>query len=211
MTVPTTEPTPNDRRSYHHGELAAALKHAVLDLVAEGGLESVTMSGAARRAGVSSGAPYHHYGSLEALISATALDAYHHLRRRQERILDDLTNPGEQLLARIDDYFAFAIDEPARFALIFEARTPRPAEIRALAQQDYDLTLQQVAMIVDAPPSQCHELALGIAAVAFGHAQMTTTRYSPVSTIEDAPRHAREAIALMIDGFRSRVQTDQPR
>jgi AcrR family transcriptional regulator len=50
----------SDRGPYHHGGLAEALKQAVLELIAEGGIESVTMAEAARRAGVSSGAPYHH-------------------------------------------------------------------------------------------------------------------------------------------------------
>src|SRR3954451_6199292 len=46
------------RATYHHGDLRAALVTAALELVAEKGVAGLSVAEAARRAGVSSAAPY---------------------------------------------------------------------------------------------------------------------------------------------------------
>src|SRR4051795_2187601 len=60
------------RATYHHGDLRAALVTAALELVAEKGVPGLSVAEAARRAGVSSAAPYRHFSSRTALLSAAA-------------------------------------------------------------------------------------------------------------------------------------------
>src|SRR5260370_2879655 len=60
------------RRGYHHGNLRKALVEATLRLIEEGGPASVTVRDAARRAGVSSGAPFRHFSNRAALMAALA-------------------------------------------------------------------------------------------------------------------------------------------
>lgn len=194
------------KRPYHHGGLAEALKQAVLEIVAERGLDAVTMSEAARRAGVSSGAPYHHYGNLDALLSATAVAAYQRFRAHQDKVRDGhRDDPRAELLAIIDDFFAFAVDDPASFTLIFDSGyTERSTDLRPFALEDYGLVLDLVSRIAGAPPEECRELTLGVSSVVFGQAKMTMSRYSPVSDVAEAPHLAHTAIDLMIEGFRAR-------
>ena len=48
-------------KPYHHGDLRRVLIDAALQLVGEGGAEAVSVREAARRAGVSPGAPFRHF------------------------------------------------------------------------------------------------------------------------------------------------------
>ena len=59
-------------RNYHHGDLRAALLIAARSIVEEQGAEAFTLREAARRAGVSHGAPAHHFGDKTGLLTALA-------------------------------------------------------------------------------------------------------------------------------------------
>ncbi|WP_438985427.1 TetR/AcrR family transcriptional regulator [Aequoribacter sp.] len=57
---------------YHHGDLKNTLILAAAELIEERGSIDFTMSEAARRAGVSSGAPYRHFKDKEDLLARVA-------------------------------------------------------------------------------------------------------------------------------------------
>ncbi|MDQ3273297.1 MAG: TetR/AcrR family transcriptional regulator, partial [Pseudomonadota bacterium] len=59
-------------KTYHHGNLSEALLDAAEQLLPTRGAEALTLREVAREAGVSHGAPYHHFGSREALLAAIA-------------------------------------------------------------------------------------------------------------------------------------------
>lgn len=63
------------RSSYHHGDLRAALVDAGLDMVAERGIEALSVAEAAKRAGVSAAAPYRHFPHRLAFLAAVATAA----------------------------------------------------------------------------------------------------------------------------------------
>src|ERR1700736_99614 len=75
------------RTRYHHGNLREALIEATLRLVEEGGPEAVTVREAARRAGVSPGAPFRHFPSRDALMNAVAEEAQRRFRVEIEAAL----------------------------------------------------------------------------------------------------------------------------
>ena len=56
-------------KPYHHGDLRRVLIDAALQLVGEGGPDAVSVREAARRAGVSPGAPFRHFASRDALMT----------------------------------------------------------------------------------------------------------------------------------------------
>jgi len=60
------------KTSYHHGNLRRALLDATLKIVERDGPEGFTLRGTARAAGVSAGAPYHHFSDKDALLAAVA-------------------------------------------------------------------------------------------------------------------------------------------
>jgi AcrR family transcriptional regulator len=61
-------------RAYHHGDLKAALLTAARSIVEEQGVDAFTLREAARRAGVSHGAPAHHFGDKTGLLTLLAAD-----------------------------------------------------------------------------------------------------------------------------------------
>ena len=67
-------------KPYHHGDLRRVLIDAALELVGEGGPEAVSVREAARRAGVSPGAPFRHFPSRDALMQAVAEEAQRRFR-----------------------------------------------------------------------------------------------------------------------------------
>src|SRR5689334_21589913 len=85
-------------RPYHHGDLRRALIDAAMDLVGEGGPDAVSVREAARRAGVSPGAPFRHFASRDALIAAVAEEAQRRFRDEIEATLAKV--PVDDPLAR---------------------------------------------------------------------------------------------------------------
>ncbi len=104
------------RPGYHHGDLRATLVLVALEMIEAG--EPFSLRALARRAGVSSGAPYRHFADREALESALAV---HGLRE----LMSELT-AGEQVPASAAEvgelavgYVRFALRRPALFRLMF--------------------------------------------------------------------------------------------
>lgn len=111
-----------ERRGYHHGNLREALVEAATALIAEKGPAGFTIAEAARLAGVSPAAPYRHFRDAEALLAEVAL-------RGLERFATALSaawNDGRPNKLRAFEaigraYLAFARNEPAHYAAMFEA------------------------------------------------------------------------------------------
>src|SRR3954451_8317311 len=82
------------RATYHHGDLRAALVTAALELVAEKGVAGLSVAEAARRAGVSSAAPYRHFASRTALLSAAATVAGRRLSEQMEAAVEEVRASG---------------------------------------------------------------------------------------------------------------------
>lgn len=101
---------------YHHGDLRATLLTAALEMLEAG--EPFSLRALARRAGVSTAAPYRHFADREALESALAV---HGLRE----LMSDLTadRPAPVSAAEVGEfavsYVRFALRRPALFRLMF--------------------------------------------------------------------------------------------
>ena len=80
-------------RSYHHGDLRNALILAAVEIIEESGSLNFSMADAARRAGVSSAAPYRHFRDRDALLDAVIQLAFLGLREVTEKVLEN-TRPG---------------------------------------------------------------------------------------------------------------------
>jgi AcrR family transcriptional regulator len=114
------------RRGYHHGNLREALIQSALSLIGEKGPAGFTIAEAARSAGVSPAAPYRHFRDREELMADVA-------RLGFERFAADLEkswhggnpSPLEALQNVGRAYLAFARNEPAFYAAMFETGLPQ--------------------------------------------------------------------------------------
>ena len=108
------------RATYHHGDLRAALIDAGEAVIADRGVDGFSLREAARRAGVSPGAPAHHFGDARGLLTAIAARAF---RRLADRLAEADRGAGPDRRARLhaqgQAYVAFALAHPAGFDLMW--------------------------------------------------------------------------------------------
>jgi len=109
------------RASYHHGDLRAALVDAALALIAESGVETLSVAEAARRTGVSPAAPYRHFPTRQALLKATAIRAAELLTAdlREAMVDTPADDPVEALAQTAAAYVRFVVRHRAGFDLVF--------------------------------------------------------------------------------------------
>jgi len=107
------------RSTYHHGDLRRALLDAALSGIAEMGVEAFTLREAARRAGVSPGAPYRHFDSKDALLAAVAEECAGRLGAAMERALAEGGGDAMKHFRRAGvAYVRFAFEHPAHFRVM---------------------------------------------------------------------------------------------
>jgi AcrR family transcriptional regulator len=111
---------PKRRTHYHHGRLREALLEAAERMIEEEGPEAVTVREAARRAGVSPGAPFRHFASRSALMTAVAERAMQRFKdeiARAEASVD-AADSRARYLALGRAYLRWATRHPAQFRVI---------------------------------------------------------------------------------------------
>lgn len=107
---------------YHHGALRQALLDAAESLLDESGLEGFTLRECARRAGVSHGAPAHHFGDVRGLLTAFTAQSFGQMAALTARYVA-AAQPGayERFVAGGVAYLDYALTHRARFQLMFRS------------------------------------------------------------------------------------------
>lgn len=112
----------DERGAYHHGSLREALLDAAESLLLAEGLEAFSLRECARRAGVSHGAPAHHFGDARGLLTAFATVGFERLSQRMQQYADAAgPDLSRRLMAVGQAYVDFALDHPAHFRLMFRS------------------------------------------------------------------------------------------
>lgn len=145
-------------QTYHHGDLAAALLDAVDALAGKFGLEAVSLRACAKSAGVSPAAAFRHYADKRALLTAFA-------SRGLKNLADDLqaaqdrahADGGNGYLAIGLAYVSFALDQPAKYQVIWRQELLNPIDEhyrRATAQLREHLSSGFIQNLIDDAPNQ---------------------------------------------------------
>jgi AcrR family transcriptional regulator len=143
-------------RSYHHGNLKEVLLEAARKLIEQYGPAGFSLTEAARLAGVSPAAPYRHFRDREALLAEVARNGFERFAAR----LDMAWNNGIPTpLSAFENlgraYLAFAREEPASYAVMFEASLG-PGEdeaLKAAAERAFDVLQRAATALVRALPA----------------------------------------------------------
>jgi AcrR family transcriptional regulator len=114
----------------HHpgsdGDLPTKLLAVTEEILRERGLHKFTLREAARRAGVSHGAPAFHFKDASGLLTAFATEAFRALRERMlEYRAQAPKDAAAQLLAVGCAYIDYAISHRPQFQLMFRSDTIR--------------------------------------------------------------------------------------
>jgi len=139
-------------KPYHHGDLRRALIEAALRLAEEGGAEQVSVREAARRAGVSAGAPFRHFETRDALMTAVAEEAQRRFRAEIDAALAEA--PAGDSLRRFRAfglaYLRWAMRNPAHFEIISGGRHFDHAGAAGLSRDNAELIDMTERMLADA-------------------------------------------------------------
>ena len=107
-----------NRKSYHHGDLRKCLVAEGLRLIKEKGLKALSLRAVARAAGVSAGAPYHHFQNRSGLLASIACDGFTKLHKKLIEVRSQAKS-GEELAELGRAYASFAIENPDYFRTMF--------------------------------------------------------------------------------------------
>ncbi len=120
--------------AYHHGNLRRALLDEALALIAEKGVEGLSLREVAARVGVSHAAPYHHFADKTALVHALAHEGMS-LMDDQMAAAEEASgsDPKERLLGIGMAYVIFAVERPDYYAAMNAPEINNPdAQVDAL-------------------------------------------------------------------------------
>lgn len=140
-------PSSETKSSYHHGALREELMTACLQLIEAEGISAVSLRRVAREAGVSPGAPYHHFPDRAALLHAITARGFDLLVTELRAAHDSAGTPVEALGAMIEAYVHFARVHTGYARLMYRpelSRTAKDPMAEALAQEGIQLATDTV-------------------------------------------------------------------
>ncbi|MFQ6329931.1 TetR/AcrR family transcriptional regulator [Nocardia sp. CWNU-33] len=114
------------RTSYHHGALRDTLLAACLRLIETEGIGAVSLRRVAREAGVSTGAPYHHFADRAALLAALSTQGFQLLGNEVTAARAAADTPLQALTALAETYVRFSREHPGHFRLMFRPELSQP-------------------------------------------------------------------------------------
>ena len=175
--------------AYHHGNLRLALLTSAWETLEQDGLEALTLREVARRAGVSTAAPYHHFASKAELIGQMVQDSLTQLDQISQQASQS-QKPQEQLEAIGQAYVLFAVQHPARFRLMFRAEIRSPLEFSDPAQAPVFRVLLQVIEGFGLPKAKRFNAA--ITAWSLVHGLATLLVDGPLQNLSSDPKQVRQ-------------------
>ena len=196
------------RSSYHHGNLAEALIMATVQIIEERGVENLSVREAAKRAGVSPGAPFQHFRSKTALLTAVAEQAIgrltHAVTTAQAKA--DPDRPIAVLEAIGHGYLQWALGNPTHFEIInsrtlidFESSDTLRTQNEAIRQRMFELLSEarEQGQLIEG--LDLNYIVLTARALVYGLARMAIDGHFPrwYST-EPPPQAMKQALRLFI-------------
>jgi len=208
-TMASSRRTP-PARGYHHGDLKNALRDTACALIAEHGVEAVSLREISQAAGVSHTAAYRHYADKQALLAAIAEDGFRQLADINRRTIAETPGgPAPQLMACGRAYVRFGVQHPHVLQLMFGQAIPDWSTHPSLQQASEDLA-RTLADVVAAgqtagamQPAPLGEMTLTAWSLVHGLALLLAGRRIPAPVIDDAfvEHMAEQCVALLMRGL----------
>ena len=185
-------------RPYHHGNLVEAILAATVALIEEKGVDAVSLREAARRAGVSPGAPFRHFPTKAALMAAVAEQAMDRLTGAVEAAVAAAPpSPMARFEALGRAYLGWAFDNPTHFEVISSRKLVDIQASPSLREQNEAIRVTMTALLAEAraagelrPDLAIDEIVLSARAFGYGLARMHVDGHFPEWHPVSAPREA---------------------
>ncbi len=186
------------RSQYHHGDLRAHLIETVRILVEEKGADGFSISEAARRAGVSSAAPYKHFGDRAEIVREVAMAGIGRMRDQMDEAAKAATGDLYAPVTALGLCYAnFARTEPGVFRLMFGLTKSHidDEELQAEGEACFDIVKREVAQIMQdgTPQAEIDRRSLMLHMFVHGHA------FLEIDGKHDVDLTAEQEMMLMAD------------
>jgi AcrR family transcriptional regulator len=158
-------------------DLRRKVLNASVALIAEGGLEGLSLREVARKAGVSHQAPYHHFADREAILAAIAGEGFAKLAKALDRAASAAAAKAADPLEGIGRaYIEFAMRHPAYLQVMYRADAV-PLDRYPEARRQEKAAFAKLNQVVDAafatePPERRLRIAVGCWAMVHGLATL---------------------------------------
>jgi AcrR family transcriptional regulator len=175
------------KKAYHHGNLKRALIDVAVEVVARHGIDALNLRALAARAGVSPGAPYHHFASRNGLLAAIAEEGFMQFETSLITARDAApTDAGARLEAIGQAYLRFATFHPGYFRVMFhgDAGAAGPTESGERAFQLLHDAIVDCQRAGTAPAGDPAPLVLTAWSVVHGLATLWIDRALPFKGLE---------------------------
>ena len=186
-------------RGYHHGDLKNALRASASALIAERGVEGVSLREISQAAGVSHTAAYRHYADKQALLAEL----------NRQTIAATPGGPAAQLMACGRAYVRFGVQRPHVLQLMFGQAVPDWSAHPSLQSASEDLA-QTLAGVVAAGqaagtvrPAPLAEVTLTAWSLVHGLTLLLAGRRIPAAAVDDAfvEHMAGQCVTLLMRGL----------
>lgn len=150
------------QHKYHHGDLKKAITDAALEMTEESGLESLSLREIARRIGVTTAAPYHHFKDRQSLLIELSICGYEDLLEALSKARAKAADPEDQVRQAARCYLEFGRRHRALYAIMFSgefASHVRLEELQAVANQALDLVRESMAASSQLAPQESAQAA----------------------------------------------------
>jgi AcrR family transcriptional regulator len=145
------------RSAYHHGDLRQELLTVAEQIILERGVDGFTLREAARRVGVSPAAPAHHFKDARGLLTEVARLGFQEFGDALEAA-DKAggADPAGRLREQAIAYVRFALQQPARFQLMFrdDKHDGTNEELMKVAQRSYGVLEGAIRAATNTPQEQ---------------------------------------------------------
>ena len=136
------------KKPYHHGNLREALIDAALEILANDGVDGVSLRKVALKTEVSATALYTHFKDKRELLAVMAAQGFEGLSLSMLEQSKGVDKPTDRLFGLARGYVFFAIENASLFQLMFGKQFSNLAEFPALAEvstRSYAIMTEAVA------------------------------------------------------------------
>jgi len=129
-----------------NGDTRGILLRAAIEIAEADGVGAIGLREAARRAGLTHGAPYRHFDSQRSLVAAVAEQGFRELMAEVQAAQADA---GADVLARFHAlgvaYLRFALAHPGQFRVMFGAEAADEPAVRSAEAAVFALAVNEIA------------------------------------------------------------------
>ncbi len=214
IDVQNHSPAKVEPKPYHHGNLVEALVSATVAIIAERGVEHVSVREAAKRAGVSPAAPFRHFKTKTALMTAVAEQA---MSRLKSAVGDALAeHPGQDPLEAFEaigrGYLRWALSNTTQFEIISSRTLIDFNSSESLRRDNEEIRLLMSDLLGRAQEGgllreelDFDHLILGARALVYGLARMAVDGHLPEWHQTGSPIDAvQRSMSLFVSQIRAR-------